>query len=413
MSLRHTLSRRLALFRQPEFRRLWLVGTLAEGMRWVEMLTMSVYIYEVTRSALAVAFFNFLRLIPLLLMGAFTGSLAERLDRKRLYVGGLAITTMATGFVGVLALFDRIELWHIALATLIGGIAFTTEFPVRRNLLADVAGEQNVGAAIGIDSITRQCMRMAGPAAGGILLQETGLAGTYLTETVVYALCLVLVIRMRERRSPATAVPPTTRPSLIADTIAGIRTVRAHRALAGILLVSLVAQILLFPYGRLIPVIGKDVLELTPALVGVLASAEGMGALVGASLCTAFIEPRHYRQAYFIGSAGFGIGIIAFSLAPTFGLAIAALFVAGLGIGFFSNMQVTLPQFRSPPGMRGRMMGLLSVVIGIGPFGVLYAGGLAEWLGTQNAITLIGVQALIALGALALYWNGRSDRAVP
>ncbi len=78
------------LLADPAFRRLWGAGGLTNSMRWVEMLVSGLFTYELTGSAFAVSLVLMSRALPMLLMGALAGALAESLDRKRLLMAGQA-----------------------------------------------------------------------------------------------------------------------------------------------------------------------------------------------------------------------------------------------------------------------------------------------------------------------------------
>ncbi|HEY0418003.1 MAG TPA: MFS transporter, partial [Acetobacteraceae bacterium] len=95
----HPLRRLLAL---PAFRRLWAVGGIANAMRWVEILVAAIWTFETTHSALAVSIIALMRALPMLLLGAAAGALAEVLDRRRLLMAGQAAT--CAGALVILAL---------------------------------------------------------------------------------------------------------------------------------------------------------------------------------------------------------------------------------------------------------------------------------------------------------------------
>ena len=399
------VSGRFALFRETDFVRLWVVGGIGEGVRWMQILAMSVYAYDVTGSVLAVTAVNFLRSIPLLLFGAVMGALADRMDGRRLLVLSVIIPGSATLAIGVLGLLGVVEVWHIGVAAFANGLAFTAEMPVRRSMLAEVAGQERLAAAMGFDGITRQAMRAVGPALGGFFLQVVGLHGAYLVAMFGYVLCLPLILRVAPR--PLRAAPDTRQAGLIATTLDGLRYVRREPAMIGFLVVCLTAQVLLFPYASLLAVMGREVFNISPFEVGLLAATEGSGALVGALLAAMIAAPRNYRFMYIGGSMLFAAGIVAYVQAPGFALAAVFLFATGMGVGFFSTMQATLPQYAAVPEMRSRIMGLISMGIGISPFGLLHVGLLAEYFGPRVASSVIGLEALFILTIVALRWRGK------
>ena len=80
---------RLSLLSDSNFRKVWLAGAIYGTVRWLDMLAVGVFTYEVTESPMLVAVMVFLRLLPLILMGSIVGVIAERFNRRRLLLGGL------------------------------------------------------------------------------------------------------------------------------------------------------------------------------------------------------------------------------------------------------------------------------------------------------------------------------------
>ena len=111
---------RLSLLRVSDFRKIWLAGGLYGTVRWLDMLAVGVFTYEVTNSPLIVAFMVFLRLLPLILMGTVIGALAERFNRRRMLLGGLIVLSVVCAVLGLLALSGRITLWHVGVGALVG-----------------------------------------------------------------------------------------------------------------------------------------------------------------------------------------------------------------------------------------------------------------------------------------------------
>jgi predicted MFS family arabinose efflux permease len=154
----------------------------------------------------------------------------------------------------------------------------------------------------------------------------------------------------------------------------------------------------------MVPVIGEGVLMLSPVLIGVLMSTEGLGALIGALLVARYDRPRRYTQIYTASSAVFLLSVLAFALSAWFPLSLALMLFCGIGIAGFAVMQTTLVFLAAPAAVRSRVMGLLTVAIGGGPIGMLYVGVLADWLGPSAAVACLAVQGLILLALAAWYW---------
>ena len=129
--------------------------------------------------------------------------------------------------------------------------------------------------------------------------------------------------------------------------------------------VTVIYNVFGWPFTSMVPVIGQDHLQLGPEGIGVLASMDGIGAFVGAVLMAAFCKPAFYRRAYVGGVLLYMVMLTAFALIPLPAIAGSALLFTGLGGAGFSIMQATLVYLSSPPEMRSRMLGVLSVCIGV------------------------------------------------
>ena len=163
------------LLRDASFLRLWAIGALNSTGRWLDMLVIAIFVLEQTASPLLVASMLMLRLLPMALFGLFGGVIAHRFERWRiLRISAVAVTLLAATLY-LLALEDALEVWHLAVASFLSGVVWSTDFPVRRTLMGDIAGPARVSRAMSIDILAGSGTRMLGPLAGGIVYQSIGL----------------------------------------------------------------------------------------------------------------------------------------------------------------------------------------------------------------------------------------------
>jgi MFS family permease len=377
---------------------MWLVGAITGTIRWLEVLAISLYTLRTTESALAVSVLLFARILPPPLLGVFIGALADRIDRKRLYLAGLAIQVLVSAALAALAASGRIGLWQIALGAILSGVFWSLEHPVRRPMLGEAAGTERIGRALSLDSATFNATRMAGPLVGGVAFESVGLPGAYAVSLALYAVAIALVV-------PASFGPPATthraQGSMLRE---GLELVRRDRGIAAVLAVTAIANLFGFAYAALVPVIGERVLALNAIAVGSLMAMEGLGALVGALVLAATVQRRHFLRVFTGGAALFLAMVLAFSLSASYAVSLVALLAAGLGIAAFGAMQSSILLVSTPPEARSRIMGMLVVCIGTQPLGVLHAGLLAESLGAASAMTVIALEGLASLAIAAWLW---------
>ena len=394
----------LALIRDVNFRRIWLAGALGWMMRWLEMLAIGVFTFEVTQSALLVALITMARTVPMLLFSAFTGAIADGFDRRLMLLGALGMLAITSTILATLALTERIDLWHVALGTFISGIYGTLEFPVRRALLGIIAGDKagsaGAGVALTLDSGTNHCMRLVGPVLGGLVLTGFGLPGIYIVGVILYSLGFLLVLKAKYRAPHyVTAVP-----RILGQIVEGLCYIRTNPKIKGTLFITIAMNVFGFPYVAMVPVIGDQILDQGAVATGILVSAEAAGALAGALLIANFVRPRHFATVYFYCSFLFIAGVLVFSLSQIYFVSLGLLFLAGLGVAGFAAMQSTIVFTAAPPEMRGRLMGVLAVCIGFNPLGILQVGLLADWFGGAQAVTIMALEGLVAMLIAALIW---------
>jgi len=388
------------MIKAPDFWRLWYVGLIVATVRWVETVAVGVVVYQRTDSAFLVSMMTMLRLLPMGLFGVFLGALAERFDRGRTLL--LVVLLMSATSV-VLVILDRtgqLEIWHLALASFINGCGWCTDNPVRRVMIGEVVGREQMGTAMSLDVGANNASRMVGPVVGGFLLAWSGIRGAFVLSVLMYCTALLAVITVRSR------IPRSAGAGAVLTRIAdGLALVRTDKRLIGVLIVTVIYNIFGWPFTSMIPVIGRDRLYLGPEGVGLLATVEGIGAFAGALLAAVWLTPRWYGQTYLGGVTCYLIAVVMFALVQSPALAGAALLVTGLAGAGFATMQTTLVYLAAPPDMRSRILGVLTVCIGTGPFGFLWLGWLADRIGAHNATAVIGVLGLLALAATWRWWK--------
>ena len=395
-----TASRRW-LFGEPDFRRLWLVGLVVFSVRWLEMLAVAVFAYQRTGSPFVVALLTMLRMLPMALFGALIGAAAERVERCRALVFVVATMLLCSIALALLAWCDALEAWHLALASFISGLTWTTDNPVRRTMIGEVVGPERMSAAMSIDVGANNASRMLGPTVGGILLATLGIGGAFVVSVAGYSVAAIVALRVRHRNRAA----PSTVAGVLERMIEGLVLVGRDPRLSGTMVITVIYNTFGWPFTSMIPVIGQDNLGLGAVGIGVLASMDGVGAFCGAIVIALCAKPPHFVRLYVGGVAIYLLMLPVFGLAPGLLLGGAVLLLTGLANSGFSIMQATLVYLAAPPEMRSRVFGVLSVCIGVGMIGFLHLGWLAGMIGATWAIMTIGAEGLVALLLTRRWWR--------
>ena len=380
---------------------MWAVGLIYGTVRWLEVLAVAVFVFELTDSPFIVSLMLVLRMSPMIFFGGLIGVLAEKINRRQLLLIGFWGVATSCAVLSLLVLTDEIELWHIGLGAFLNGMIWSADYAVRRTLLGDIAGNNNVGVAMSLDSATTNVTRMLGPLLGGVIYAAIGLQGTYLVGLVLFSSAIYFIQTMTYRPGPALAMGS----KFFTDLREGLRYIRSNRVITMVLTVTVVLNFFGFPFVAMVPVIGNEELGLNPVFIGMLASAEGGGAFVGAIFATLFAQPGHYRRLFAYGATIFLCGILVFSFSSGFTVSLVVLLIGGLGVAGFSTMQATIMYLEAPPEMRSRILGVLAFCIGASPIGLLNVGWLAEWLGPSTAVAVLASGGLLVMGWVFYYWR--------
>jgi len=392
-SVRHLLA-------NPNFLFIWMTGTLSGVVRWLQLLVLGIYTYETTGSPFLVSLVPMIYLAPLALIGPIMGVIAERVDRKLLLSTGLVLITLMCVITAVKAQSSGLPFGVIAVFAFLSGIFWTTDMPVRRRLLGDMAGG-SLAAAMGLDSATNNATRMAGPLLGGVMLQVFSISGVFYFSATVFLLCLVLVLSAKL----PTNVARTSSTYFIRELMAGIRYVRGNPRLRRLFAITIVFNIWGFSFTSMIPVIGVSNLGLSPFLVGMMSGTEGLGACVGAVIIAIVARPHMFFPIYLGGSimylclVGYLGMLAAVSGGPhhSFVACSVTLVCLGMGSACFATMQGTLTYLNAAPEYRSRVLGVLTLCIGTGPIGFFNIGWMAEAFGAPTALMISSVEGLVAL----------------
>jgi predicted MFS family arabinose efflux permease len=171
--------------------------------------------------------------------------------------------------------------------------------------------------------------------------------------------------------------------------------------------ITVVTNAFAFAYSGLVAPLGIGAFHVSPALVGLLAAAEPIGALAGGALIAAGVVRMDRRLTFAGGAALFMVALIVMALSPSYWLAFAVLVLGGFGTAGFGNMQTTLMLTEAPAEMRSRLMGIVTVGIGTGPLGVLAAGAIATEFGPRTAVLIMASLGLFFTAALAIWLRRR------
>jgi MFS transporter, DHA1 family, staphyloferrin A biosynthesis exporter len=385
-----------AVLRQRNFAWFLAGTTLSNSGQWIQQVTLSWLIYEITGSGAMLGTLNLVRSLATIGLAALAGVAIDRFARRRLMLvtnGWLFTISLIFGFVlhanpGVI--------WPLFVFSFLGGIAQAVDMPLRQTVVFALVQRSFVPSAVALVQTGWAVMRSLGPALGGFLILWLGPEGNFFVQAGAYALVAVTVLKLSFPPERSQLTTNSTRGNLME----GLRYVIAERTTRAFVLMGWVLPLFIIPtFSALTPIYAKDIFGGGPEILGTLLSAVGVGGIVGGFVSTSLgrVERRGAIQLGALLLLSFSL--IGFALSQDLWMALIGLALAGFFEMIFLTTNQTLLQLSIPDALRGRVTGIVSLNMGLMPIGALVAGFGADIFGPR-LITLIlsGIAGVIAVG---------------
>jgi len=346
-----------AAWRHRDYR-LFSMSWLALAMAGqIEMIVVGIHIYDRTSDPLSLGWIGLVRALPVMLLAIAGGQLADRFNRRIILVLTLALGAFATAGLTVLAWRDAPIHWFYAFL-LLGAVGQALGSPARAALLPQLVPAAIFNTAMVWNSSIFQVSTMVGPAIGGLLL------GRHDYTPPVFALVLLLRVAGIAPIVMLRARPPLEKAAAISlrSMLAGIRFVRDSKIILATITLDL-AAVLVGGATYLLPLFAADILHVGGRGLGLLRSAEAVGAIAMAMTIAHRPPFRRAGRAMLWAVGGFGVATILFGLSPWFGLSLAAMFLIGACDNISVIVRHTLVQMLTPNHMRGRVSAVNNVFI--------------------------------------------------
>jgi MFS family permease len=142
-----------AVLSDPDYRRLFVSGLFVNVARWVDLVTLGWLALQLTGSPFLVALAAFARTAPLMVVGLFTGIVADRVSRARLLVVAQSVAA-ATALLLALVFGSGLGGYNVLIACeVVLGLTWTLDFPARRTSLYSLLGAARVAQAVSLGSV--------------------------------------------------------------------------------------------------------------------------------------------------------------------------------------------------------------------------------------------------------------------
>ena len=389
------LSTRFRALKHRNFQ-LFIVGQLISLIgTWMQTTAQQWLVYRLTGSVALLGVFGFANQVPMLLLAWMGGYAGDRYNRHRGVIVTQTCSMLLAFALAALTLTHVIRVWHLIAIAFLVGIVNAFDVPIRQAFFVHMVGKDDLPNAIALNSSIFNGARVIGPAVAGFTIVLVGEGWCFFLNGLSFIAVLLALLMMRIERSQEQRAEE----SPIRSFIQGFRFAMSDVPIRSALLLLSVLSLFGLQYGVFLPIYAKDILHGGAKALGLLMSAAGVGAVLGALQFAARTQYKGLTRWLATTCTVCGIALMVIAAARTFWLCAVVLFVVGFAATSQMAATNTMIQRRVPDEMRSRLMAVYATMfMGVQPIGALIAGGVAKHLGAPY--TLMAFGSIVLIGCL-------------
>jgi len=390
-----------AALNYPNYR-LWFYGQLASLVgTWMQSTAQGYLVFQLTHSPAYLGYVAFASGVPIWLFTLFGGVVSDRMSRRKLMIITQSSMLVLAFILAALTFSGAVQPWHIIILAFLLGIANAFDTPSRQAIVFDLVPRERLANAIALNAAMFNLATAAGPAIAGLAYAALGPGWCFTINGISFIAVIIALILMK--LAPFTPAP--RKGSTISELGQGIKYVIAHPSIRALILGVGSASLFGLSFVTLIPAWAVDILHGDATTNGLLQSARGVGSLVAALTIASLATYRHKGRLLTAGMLLYPVGVLIFAVLRIVPLSLLVMMVVGLGFMTLTNLSNSLVQHLVRDDLRGRVMGVYSLVFfGLMPIGSLGAGLLAAQLGAPATVEIAASLALLyALATLVFF----------
>jgi MFS family permease len=379
--------------------RLWWIGQGISNIgSQMQIVAINWQIYVITHSAIALGAIGLMRVIPVVLISLFAGSVADAYNRK--VINFLAQVTMGilSLILGLMSLNHTITPFVIYIITIFAMVAGTFDTTSRQSLIPNLVNKEHLASATSLNVVMRETATIIGPGITGFLIAYLGVSWIYIVNALSFAAVLLALVFIN---TPGTVSGEKAEVSAQAM-LEGIRFVKSKTLIWSTMLLDFFCT---FFAGAmtLLPIFAKDILQVGPQGLGILYAAPSVGAIIASYYIAQRHKLRQQGKILLIAVACYAIGTIAFGFSKMLIFSCLALAVVGAGDSISTTIRNSIRQAQTPNNLRGRMVAINMIFFMGGPqLGEFEAGLVAAALGAPASVILGGLGALLIVTLIGI-----------
>jgi MFS family permease len=367
---------------------LFIIGQLISLIgTWMQNTAQQWLVYRLTGSAALLGLFGFASQLPMLCLAWMGGYVGDRYNRHRGVITTQTLSMILAFVLAILTLTHLIKTWHLILIAFLVGIINAFDVPIRQAFFVHMVGKEDLPNAIALNSSIFNGARVVGPAIAGFTIVLIGEGWCFFLNALSFVAVIIALLMMRMNQTVSKHTGESPMRSFIEGFRFAMRDVPIRSALLLLSLLSLFG----LQYSVFLPIYAQDILHGGAKTLGLLMSAAGVGAVLGALQFAARTEYTGLARWIAATSTVCALCLLIFSFASSFWLCAVALFIVGFAATSQMAATNTIIQQRVPDEMRSRLMAVYATTfMGVQPVGALLAGVVAKHIGAPHTLLIFG-----------------------
>jgi MFS family permease len=356
---------------------------------WMTTTAQGWLVYQLTGSKALLGVVAAAASAPMLFFATWGGWIADRYPKRSVIVATQICSMFLSLAMAALVWTKAVQPWQIIALAVLGGVTMAFDMPARQSFVIEMTSREDLMNAISLNSSAFNCARIVGPSIAGLLMAHVGIAACFFVDGISFIPVIAGLLLMR---LPNRTAQLDTEAGPLGQALEGFRYVWGHRRVLTILSLFTIVGIFGWSYSVLLPAFAHDILHLGANGYGLLMAGSGIGALAGALTVASAGHILPTRTMALGGVWIFSLTLILFAFNKNLYVGVALLAVVAFGIVLYFSTSNTVLQSIVPDEMRGRVMGIWTLIFGgMIPLGSLEAGLMGDFIGTP---------ATMAIGAL-------------
>lgn len=389
------LSTRFRALKHRNFQ-LFIIGQLISLIgTWMQNTAQQWLVYRLTGSAALLGVFGFASQLPMLGLAWMGGYVGDRYNRHRGVITTQTLSMILAFILAILTLTHYIKTWHLIFIAFLVGIVNAFDVPIRQAFFVHMVGQEDLPNAIALNSSIFNGARVIGPAIAGFTIVLVGEGWCFFLNGLSFVAVIIALLMMRIKHNGSKPL----RESPVRSFIEGFRFAMNDVPIRSTLLLLALLSLFGLQYSVFLPIYASDILHGGARTLGLLMSAAGVGAVLGALQFAARTEYKGLARWVASTCTTCALSLLVFSFATSFWLCAAILFIVGFAATSQMAATNTVIQQRVPDEMRSRLMAVYATMfMGVMPLGALIAGGIAKHVGAPYTIRIFGIAVLVGCG---------------